>query len=237
MANRREALRAGVAAAALPLGGASQAAEGGKQVAATEDLMREHGVLRRALLVYEAASERLARGSGQVPAAALARTAKLFRTFGEDYHERRLEEQIIFPAVRKLKGPVSRYPDILEQQHNRGRELTGYVMDATRGGRLGAGSEKRLARALHEFAIMYAHHAAREDTDVFTAWKDSLSNKAYQEMGEQFERIEKQVFGHDGFDDARKQIASIEQEMGLADLAALTMPDAAGPRARGGPEN
>jgi hemerythrin-like domain-containing protein len=210
--------------AALPAAATVHAAEGGKAVSATEDLMREHGVLRRALLVYQTAALRLDGGSGQVPAAALARTAKLFRTFGEDYHERRLEEQIIFPAVRKLKGPVARYPDILHLQHDRGRELTAYVMEVVRGGRLASDSEKPLARALHQFALMYEHHAAREDTDVFPAWKQSLPAKAYAEMGEQFERIEKQVFGHDGFEDALRQIEEIEREMGLSDLAALTMP-------------
>jgi hemerythrin-like domain-containing protein len=212
MASRREFLRtaalAGVVPVALPLTG--NAKEGSKTVSATEDLMREHGVLRRALLVYQAASERLASGKGPVPAAALARTAKLFRTFGEDYHERRLEEQIIFPAVARLKGPAARYPDILHQQHDRGRDLTAYVMEVTRGGRIAAGSGPALSRALHEFVIMYEHHAAREDTDVFPAWKQSLSAEAYREMGEEFERIEKQVFGHDAFEDAVKQVAAIE---------------------------
>lgn len=228
MANRRVFLRSAGQAGilvALPAATAVHAAEGGKQVSATEDLMREHGVLRRAFLVYQTAALRIDSGKGQVPAPALARTARLFRTFGEDYHERRLEEQIIFPAVRKLKGPVARYPDILHEQHDRGRELTAYVMEVSRGGRLASGSEKPLARALHEFALMYAHHAAREDTDVFPAWKASLPAKAYQEMGEQFERIEQQVFGHDGFEDALKQIEEIEREMGLSDLAALTMPE------------
>lgn len=231
MADRRVFLRGAAQAgalAALPAAATVHAAEGGKGVSATEDLMREHGVLRRALLVYQTAALRLDSGNGQVPAAALARTAKLFRTFGEDYHERRLEEQIIFPAVRKLKGAVARYPDILHQQHDRGRELTAYVMEVARGGRLASGSEKPLARALHQFALMYEHHAAREDTDVFPAWKDSLPAKAYKEMGEQFEHIEKQVFGHDGFEDALKQIEEIEREMGLADLATLTMPALAG---------
>jgi hemerythrin-like domain-containing protein len=155
---------------------------------------------------------------------ALSRTAQLFRSFGEDYHEKRLEEKLIFPAVRKLKGPVSRYPDILEKQHDRGRELTTYVLAVTKGGRIGPANAAPMARALHEFVVMYQHHAAREDTDVFTAWKQSLSEKAYKEMGDQFEQIEKQVFGHDGFEDAVRRIAAIEQEFGLADLAALTMP-------------
>lgn len=238
MANRRDFIRtaaqAGGAVVALHVPPAVRAEDGGRQVAATEDLMREHGVLRRALLIYEAASERLLREKGPVPATVLVRTAKLFRSFGEDYHERRLEEQIIFPAVRKLKGQVARLPDILEKQHERGRALTDYVIDTTRGGRIDPLAARPLARALHEFVIMYAHHAAREDTDLFTAWKDSLSASAYKEMGEQFEHIEKQVFGHDGFEDAVKRIAGLEGEMGLADLASFTI---AQPPAANGPRN
>jgi hypothetical protein len=42
-------------------------------------------------------------------------------------------------------------------------------------------------------------------------------------MGEQFEHIERQVFGHDGFEDAVKHIAELEGEMGLSDLAAFTV--------------
>lgn len=195
-----------------------------KKVTANEDLMREHGVLRRALLVYEAAARRLTQNPGSVPAAVLASTAKLFREFGEDYHERRLEEKFIFPAVRKLKGPAARYPDILQQQHDRGRELTDYVMRVTQGGNISSGNAAPLAKALHAFNLMYEHHTAREDTVVFTAWKDSLSEKAYDDMGEQFESIEKQVFGHDGFDDALKKITKIEEELGISDIAQFTMP-------------
>src|SRR4051812_22021963 len=67
-----------------------------KEVTAAEDLMREHGVLRRALLVYSEAAARLALGHNDMPVAALGRTARLFRGFGEEYHERLLEEQHVF---------------------------------------------------------------------------------------------------------------------------------------------
>ena len=55
--------------------------------------------------------------------------------------------------------------------------------------------------------LMYEHHAAREDTVVFPAWKDALSANQLDEMGETFEEIENQQFGKDGFEDAVAQIA------------------------------
>ncbi len=91
------------------------------EVTATEDLMREHGVIRRALLIYHETVPLLRTKAASVDAAALYKTAQLFRRFGEDYHERMLEETHIFPIVRKLSGRAGKYPDVLEAQHRRGR--------------------------------------------------------------------------------------------------------------------
>src|SRR3954447_22922813 len=61
------------------------------EVGPIEDLMREHGVLRRALVVYRECATRL-RKRQDVPPDVLQRTAKLFHAFGEDYHEKKIEE-------------------------------------------------------------------------------------------------------------------------------------------------
>src|SRR5712691_11421124 len=47
------------------------------EVTATEDLMREHGVLRRALLVYQESTTRLRDNAAPIPAEPLQKTAKL----------------------------------------------------------------------------------------------------------------------------------------------------------------
>jgi hypothetical protein len=49
------------------------------EVTATEDLMREHGVLRRALLVYAEIVPKLRTDASSVSPDALQKTAKLFR--------------------------------------------------------------------------------------------------------------------------------------------------------------
>src|SRR5512133_484086 len=125
---RRELLRnGGLVLASGPLvtviGQASAQEKGGAEpeVTATEDLMREHGVIRRALLVYSQSADKLSKSPGSMDPPALHKPAQLFRTFGEEYHERMLEEQHIFPIVRKMKGRAAGYPDILTAQHQRGR--------------------------------------------------------------------------------------------------------------------
>ena len=110
--------------------------------------MREHGVIRRALLVYYEVIPKLRQNAGSVDAAALRQTAQLFRTFGEDYHERMLEEQHIFPMIRKQGAELTRYADILTAQHQRGREVTDYVLAVTNGGKISSAACRAAGQGL-----------------------------------------------------------------------------------------
>ena len=198
--------------------------EGGEpEVTATEDLMREHGVLRRALLVYQESAMKLL-NAANVPSEPLQKTAKLFRAFGEEYHEKKLEEVYIFPAVKKAGGAAGSYADILVAQHQRGREITDFIIGATAGPRLATADIKTFTASLEALVRMYEHHAAIEDTVVFPAWKETLTADALDEMNEKFEEIEHEQFGEDGFESALKQMAEIEQSLGLSDLTQFTAP-------------
>jgi hemerythrin-like domain-containing protein len=194
------------------------------EVTATEDLMREHGIIRRTLLVYYEVVPQLRRKPASVNAAALQRAAQLFRAFGEDYHERMLEEQHIFPLVRKRAPELRTYVETLSEQHNRGREITDYVLAVTKSGKVSSLHAKPLASVFESLLLMYDNHAAREDTIIFPAWKRNYSDKQLDEIGDQFEEIEHQVFGKDGFEEAEKKIGAIEAELGLNDLAKFTAP-------------
>jgi len=216
--NRRLLL---AATAALPVLTAF-AKEEEKKVSAVEDLMREHGVLRRAFLVYAESAGPLRRDPQKLDARALHDTAKLFRSFGEDYHEKKLEEAYIFPAVKKKGGKAAGYVDVLIAQHNRGRQITDFILAKTAGAHVTDGAA--LARAFEAFALMYENHTAREDTIVFPAWKLALSDHDLDEMGEKFEDIERATFGGDGFDEAVDRIGRIETVLGLSDIARFTAP-------------
>ncbi len=194
------------------------------EVTATEDLMREHGVLRRALLVYSESIPKIRSSAAALDASALHRTGQLFHQFGEVYHEKMLEEEHIFPVVRKGSGEAARLPDILVAQHARGREITDYLLAVTKSGRIAGANAEPLARSLEAFVLMYRNHAAREDTIVFPAWKTHFTNRQLDELSDQFEEIEHKMFGKDGFDDAVEKISAIEATLGLADLSQFTAP-------------
>jgi hemerythrin-like domain-containing protein len=195
------------------------------EVTATEDLMREHGVIRRALLVYAETGPKLRHNPTSVDATALKQTAQLFRAFAEDYHEKMLEEEHIFPRIRKMAKPtLTRYVDTLIAQHERGRQITDYFLAVCNASRVSTANAEPLARVFESFYLMYANHAAREDTILFPAWKTNFTNKQLDEISDQFEDIEHKMFGKDGFEEAEKKISSIESTLGLGDLAQFTPP-------------
>jgi hypothetical protein len=119
--------------------------------------MREHGVRRRALLVYSAAAAKLRSSPAVIEPATLQQTATLFHAFGEEYNERKLEEAHIFPAVKRAGGPAAGLPDILIAQHQRGREITDYILAVTQGTTIGTGNAEALAQTLDSFVLMYRH--------------------------------------------------------------------------------
>ncbi|HET6973708.1 MAG TPA: hemerythrin domain-containing protein [Pyrinomonadaceae bacterium] len=194
------------------------------EVTATEDLMREHGILRRALLVYQESAVRLRQDPASVPPEALEKTAKLFRVFGEDYHEKQLEETFIFPAVKKTTNAATPYVDILLAQHVRGREITDYLLSISQADKIASNSIEPLAKTLESFVRMYEHHAAIEDTVVFPAWKAAVGGNELDALGEKFEEIEHDQFGSDGFETALKRMEEIEQSLGLSNLDMFTAP-------------
>ena len=69
------------------------------EVTPVEDLMREHGVLRRVMYLYDDAIGRLD-GRREVPLDALVGCAGIVRRVIEDYHEK-LEEDFLFPRYEQ----------------------------------------------------------------------------------------------------------------------------------------
>jgi hemerythrin-like domain-containing protein len=133
-----------------------------------------------------------------------------------------LEEEHVFPQLRKSGGEDARRVEILTHQHDRGREITRYIIDQTERGHLG--DADGLARVCESMARMYEPHATWEDTLVFPAWKKLHNKSQLDEIAEEFEGIEQRMFGKDGFDDALRRVARVEQSLGLADLDRYTAP-------------
>lgn len=216
------AASAGLSACASKGGETTPHREGGgaadAEVTPAEDLMREHGVLRRVLFVYDDAAQRLDTGAA-LPLDQLAAAAGLIRRVIEDYHEH-LEEQHLFPRFEQA-GTLVDLVTVLRTQHQAGRRVTAQILALT-AATLGDPERRQLATALRAFNRMYRPHAAREDTVLFPALHALVGARAYHELGEQFEAIEHQTLGEHGFEHAVADVARIEQAFALDDLPQFT---------------
>ncbi len=216
---RRDLLVAGLAGAGLAA--AKQENKGGvEEVSPAEDLMREHAVLLRVLLVYREALQRMD-AHEELPPEALSGAASLVRRFIEDYHEK-LEEIYLFPRFRKA-GVLVELVDVLERQHRSGRVLTETtLLLSTAAGLKDPEDRRKLHDALRQFVRVYEPHEAREDTVLFPAFKKIVSPSEYDALGGEFEKKEHQLFGERGFEKSVDEVAQIEKKLGLYDLSQFT---------------
>jgi hemerythrin-like domain-containing protein len=190
-------------------------------VSPPEDLMREHGVLRRILFIYdEILWRRLAPGE-DFPLEVLVGSAEVVRRFVEDYHEK-LEEEYIFPRFRNA-GKSIELVDTLLAQHRAGRVLTDAILQRATNQALRDSAERaKLMAALRLFARMYRPHAAREDTVLFPALRSIISPHEFDALGEEFEDKEHELFGQDGFEGVVARVAGFERQLGIDELASFT---------------
>ncbi len=223
--DRRDLLRritlagAGLAlAAANPLRGDRKEEE--EQVAPAEDLMREHGVLNRILLVYEECLRRLSLARPDLPPGAVADAARIIRGFIEDYHEK-LEEDYLFPRFEKARRELD-LVKVLRDQHRAGRRLTEETLQLAAGTIAASADRERLGTALRKFIAMYRPHEAREDTVLFPAIRKIVTAHEYAALGEEFEKKEHRLFGEEGFEKMVEKVAAIEKRLGIYELSKFT---------------
>ena len=191
-------------------------------VSANEDLMREHGLLQRMLLIYDRSLKNINSGEEFNPNY-VNETATIVRDFVEDYHEK-LEEDYLFPRLEKANR-LNALTQTLRRQHEGGRKVTDQILMLTKNGNSPKGEDiEKLSQLMQAFNIMYRPHEAREDTILFPAFKKVISRHDYDALGEDFEKKEHEKFGKDGFDMMVDKIESIEKQIGIYDLDQFTPP-------------
>jgi hemerythrin-like domain-containing protein len=225
---RRIFLKSGIILSGATLAGAgvlygaekSEEKEKENEVGPPEDLMREHGVLKRVLLIYGEVLRRVD-AKQDFPPEALAGAARIIRSFVEDYHEK-LEEDFLFPRFEKANLLVD-LVKVLRTQHQAGRRVTDVTMRFANLQSLKNESERgQLIASMQQFIRMYNPHEAREDTVLFPAFRKVVSPHEFDSLGEDFEKKEDELFGEDGFEKVVDKVAGIEERLGIYELAQFT---------------
>ncbi len=194
-------------------------AVGDEGVAPPEDLMREHGLLNRIMLIYEEVGRRI-RAKQDFDPKVLTDSAGLIHHFIEDYHEK-LEEEHLFPRFRKA-GKLVDLVDTLQAQHQAGRVITQRLEKLCAAGIKSDSDRSRAVDDIHAFLRMYRPHEAREDTVLFPEFRNLVTPAEFKALGDQFEDREHQLFGEEGFEKNVDKVAGIEKQLGIYELAQFT---------------
>ena len=191
----------------------------GQKVSPPEDLMQEHGLLNRVLLIYDYCRMHLVNNEN-FPIEALFKAANVIRTFVEDYHEKQ-EENYLFPRFKKA-NQLTDLVNTLLQQHKAGRLLTEQVFQLTKPSKRTDTETQKLIQVLAGFNAMYRPHEAREDTVLFPAFRNLVSRHEYDSLGEEFENNEHKLFGKGVFERMVAKVADIERSLGIYELSQFT---------------
>lgn len=160
------------------------------EVTAIEDLMREHGLLRRIFLIYNELILKIDR-KDYFSFETVIKTINILKDFIEDYHEK-LEEKYIFPLFEKdLK--LSKLTKILLKQHEIGRKLTEEIRKIALKNKT-RNNQIKLKNLFKKYIKMYRAHASREDTQLFPKIHFVIEKKQYDKLGDIFENEEKKIW-------------------------------------------
>ncbi len=185
-----------------------------------DDLMREHGVLKRVLLCYREMTARIEAGTPPDPPD-LHDAALIIHDYIEGFHEG-LEEGYVFPRLARA-GRLTGIVTTLLVQHANGRVITQFLLShATASAVASPATRARLAAAMRAFDRMYEPHEAREDTVIFPAFRQIVPAGELTDLGRHFANLEHQQFGTNEFAAMVARVASIEQALGIYDLAQFT---------------
>lgn len=189
-----------------------------------EDLMKEHGLVERIVLIYDRMIENVAAGQA-IDLSIINRTATIARDVIENHHERN-EEQYIFPKFKEANYIVD-IVDTLKDQHDRARAITKDIIDISSRGR-GADMEslRRMINLCGAYAYMYLPHISRENTILYPTFYDIVSARYVKEIREKMEDDEKKLLGKTGFRGLVGRLSEIEKAAGTFNLSQYTARDA-----------
>lgn len=193
-----------------------------ENVTVNEDLMQEHGLLNRILLVYEEMSKRLLNETeGPDDVNQLNKAANIIRTLLENHHEI-MEETYIFPLLEE-DGEYFDLVQVLRQQHLIGRQLTDFILhNSTNEAIQSDVIREALAQHLNWYVTMFRPHESREGTVVFPLFRTLITDEEYAELSQLVEEHEENLIGHGGFGRLIDEVADIEKALGIHDLSQFT---------------
>jgi len=109
----------------------------------------------------------------------------------------------------------------LASQHAAGAKLTDKILAAAPQARTKEPREA-LGRDVQVLIAMYRPHMAREATDRFPTLRHLVTAEEYADIADEMMKRERQAVGADGLEKVAKQVAEVEQVIGIRDIGVFT---------------
>lgn len=180
----------------------------------TEDLMREHGILNRIMLIYEDVLCKI-ENNIHFDLQLLFDASKIVKEFIEEYHEP-MEEKYIFAFLLERQMHVELITE-LTKQHHLSKIITNKIFKC-----INSVDLVRLSKYIKIFLYMYRAHESREDTIIFNQFRKIAGTKIMAEYGEKFEESEHELFGPGGYEHILDKVMNIEIKLGIHNLQMYT---------------
>lgn len=180
----------------------------------TEDLMREHGLLDRILLIYEHYIIKIGNGA-VIDYDILLSACQIVREFIEDYHEP-MEEKHIFAPLLLRNIEVETINELIKQ-HRISKVITDKTIKYIK-----MQNAPKVQHYLRMFIWMYKAHETVENTVIFDKFRSISTTQSLHDLGEEFEKSEQARFGSDGYEGILKRIIQMEKKMGIDSLQIYT---------------
>ncbi len=174
-----------------------------QQTPVTEDLMNEHGILNRVLIIFD---HFLTIPDKESHTDKIISCTKIIKEFIEEFHEI-MEETYIFPHFKGKWRPLI---ELLIQQHRESREITRDILKQANDHDINA-----LTETIQIFIKMYRRHSAREDTIIFRKIRKFITPEEFAKISKIMDEEEDKKFGEHAYDKILAKVIMIEQEFKL----------------------
>ncbi len=157
----------------------------------TQELMNEHRVIEKMLVVLAKGCERLDKGN-EVDQQMFKDAVDFFRTFADKCHHTK-EEKLLFEKMmeRGVSGEVGPIA-VMMREHQDGRahvkKLAGLTED-------GLENRKGIIRTGRAYVDLLSKHIQKEDNVLYPLANQVLETEDQEELEKGFEAVEKEVMG------------------------------------------
>ncbi len=183
-----------------------------------EELMRQHAIVSRLLLVYDTViTPEL--GTDKPSGPAVTSTAQMLRSNVDDFHAK-FEEEHIFPLFQK-SGRMGDLVNTLREQHKAARTLTDDILKAREEGG-GRPASETLARSIRAYVNMLQAHTAYEETLLYPQLQTVASPSQYNQIRKALQDASRTAMGTEGFAGLVNKVAELERSAGITSLAQFT---------------